>query len=106
MPRCAHFDVCRQDVPAESGTDIQAVLIPLCILHSKDPDKDRTKSHKIKKKIKDLDNFSSFYAHSLSNARQAEIDLCDDFDLKNCHVIGGLKKDSNYVYTYNLKLSK
>lgn len=73
---------------------------------SKDPENDRTKSHKTEKKISFLANFRSFYAYSLGNARQVEIELCKEFKLKNCSVIGGLKKDSNYVYAYNLKLSK
>ena len=71
---------------------------------SKDPENDRTNSHKTTKKIKELKNFKSLFARSLSNARKTEEDLCDKFELKNCKVIGGLKKESNKVYIYNLSL--
>lgn len=72
---------------------------------SRKPNEDRTNSHKSTKKISELKHFKSFYARSLSNARQTENELCDEFNLEHCKVIGGLKKDSNKVYVYNHKKS-
>lgn len=68
---------------------------------SRKPNEDRTNSHKSTKKISELKYFKPFYARSLSNARKTEENLCDEFGLKSCKVIGGLKKDSNKVYVYN-----
>ena len=72
---------------------------------SRKPNDDRTNSHKSTKKISELKYFKPFYARSLSNARKIENELCDEFNLKHCKVIGGLKKDSNRVYVYNHKNS-
>src|SRR5579872_2050765 len=57
---------------------------------SKDPDNDRTKSHKSTKRIKELANHASWYVHSLANAREIEKKLCTEMGLGNCKVLGGV----------------
>ena len=72
---------------------------------SRDPNNSRANGHKSKKELKELVGLKSFFSFSLSNARQAEKELCQEFQLGKCKLIGNLKRESKWVYVYNEKYS-
>ena len=69
-------------------------------------DDQRIKGHKSKKQLKELKDFKSWQTKSFSNARTVETELCSEFVLNSCQVIGGVNVNSKRVYVYNIVQSE
>ena len=68
-------------------------------------DDERIKGHKSTKKLKELQDFKSWQAMSFSNARTTEKELCNEFKLNSCQIIGGVTENTKRVYVYNITQS-
>jgi hypothetical protein len=73
---------------------------------AENPDTDRVSDHKSEKKLEELKNRMKIYAHSLSNARQVEFELCNEFGLDNCKRIGRPTIGTKWVYAFDWANSK
>ena len=70
------------------------------------PDNDRVSDHLSEKELAELKDRTKKYAHSLANARQVELELCQEFGLENCKRIGQPTIKSKWVYGFDWANSK
>lgn len=87
----------RGTYPAKAKIDFSEWYVGI----SNDPDGARTKSHKNRRNLIDLLHYKKFYAHSMSNARHIEMQLCNKWGLNNCATAGGIRPTSKWVYVYH-----
>ena len=65
------------------------------------PDTDRQSDHRSEKELAELKHHTKEYAYSLSNARQVELELCQEFGLEGCNRIGRPSEKTKWVYGFD-----
>ncbi len=63
----------------------------------------RQTAHKRERKLKELVRYGKFYVYSMSNARALESSLFVEYGMGNTDRLGGIGKNSTYVYVFHAR---